>query len=160
VSQITKDKVVTVTYRVEDEQGEVIERIDLPVSYVHGRDSGLVEKVEQALEGKGAGDEVAVALSPADGFGEWNPDMTFTDAIENVPPQYRELGAEAEFLNDEGETLKMVVTHVDNGTVTLDGNHPFAGKNITFHVKVVEVRDATAEEIRNGVQQMPGSTLH
>jgi FKBP-type peptidyl-prolyl cis-trans isomerase SlyD len=160
VSQITKDKVVTVTYRVEDELGEVIERIDLPVSYVHGRDSGLVEKVELALEGKGAGDEVAVALSPADGFGEWDPAMTFSDAIENVPPQYRQLGAEAEFLNDEGETLKMVVTHVDNGTVTLDGNHPFAGKNITFHVKVLEVRDATADEIRNGVQQMPGSTLH
>lgn len=160
MNQITKDKVVTVTYRVEDEQGEVIERIDLPVSYVHGRDSGLVEKVEQALQGKGAGDEVAVVLSPADGFGEWEPAMTFSDAIENVPPQYRQLGAEAEFLNEEGETLKMVVTHVDNGTVTLDGNHPFAGKNITFFVKVLEVRDATAEEIRNGVQQMPGSTLH
>ncbi len=160
MNRITRDKVVTVSYRVEDESGEVLERIDLPVSYVHGRNSGLVEKVEKALEGKTAGDEAAVMLTPADGFGEWNPEMTFSDAIENVPPQYRELGAEAEFLNDEGETLKMVVTHVDNGTVTLDGNHPFAGKNITFYVKVLEVRDATADEIANGVQQMPGSTLH
>jgi len=58
VSQITKDKVVT------------IEQIDLPVNYVHGRTSGLVEKVEQALEGRATGDEVAVALSPADGFGD------------------------------------------------------------------------------------------
>jgi FKBP-type peptidyl-prolyl cis-trans isomerase SlyD len=160
VSQITKDKVVTVTYRVEDDKGEVIEQIDLPVNYVHGRDSGLVPKVEQELEGKTTGDEVSVALTPEEGFGEWYPDMTFSDAIENVPPQYRELGAEAEFVNDEGETLKMVVTHVDNGTITLDGNHPFAGKNITFFVKVLDVRDATAEEIANGVEQMPGSTLH
>lgn len=160
VNQITNDKVVTVTYRVEDEMGEVIERIDLPVNYLHGRDSGLVAKVEQALEGKTVGDEVVVQLTPAEGFGEWNPEMTFSDAIENVPPQYRQLGAEAEFVNEEGETLKMVVTHVDNGTVTLDGNHPFAGKNITFYVTVLDVRDATAEEIAHGVQQMPGSTLH
>jgi len=160
VSQITKDKVVTVTYRVEDDKGEVIEQIDLPVNYVHGRDSGLLPKVEQELEGKTVGDEITVPLSPAEGFGEWHPDMTFSDAIENVPPQYRQLGAEAEFVNDQGETLKMVVTHLDNGTITLDGNHPFAGKNITFYVKVLNVRDATADEIANGVEQMPGSTLH
>lgn len=160
MSQITKDKVVTVTYRVEDDKGEVIEQIDLPVNYVHGRDSGLVPKVEHALEGKSAGEEVTVPLTPKEGFGEWFPDLTFSDNIENVPPQYRQIGVEAEFVNEEGETLKMVVTHVDNGTVTLDGNHPFAGKNITFFVKVLEVRDATADEIANGVEQMPGATLH
>lgn len=160
MSQITKDQVVTFTYRVEDEKGAVIEQIDLPVNYVHGRNSGLVEKVEQALEGKTVGSEVAVALTPADGFGEWDPEMTFSDAIENVPLQYRQRGAEAEFVNEEGETLKMVVTHVGEGTVTLDGNHPFAGKNISFYVKVIDVRDATADEIMNGVEQMPGGTLH
>ena len=84
MNQITNDKVVTVTYRVEDEMGEVIERIDLPVNYLHGRDSGLVAKVEQALEGKTVGDEVVVQLTPAEGFGEWNPEMTFSDAIENA----------------------------------------------------------------------------
>lgn len=160
MQRITRDKVVTVTYRVDDESGEVLERIDLPVSYVHGSDSGLVEKVELALEGKSVGDEVAVKLTPADAFGEWHPEMTFSDAIENIPPQYRQLGAEVEFSDEEGEILKMVVTHVDGGTVTLDGNHPFAGKNIIFHVKVLEVRDASPEEILNGVQQMPRVTLH
>lgn len=71
VNRFTNDKVVTVTYRVDDEKGEVLEQIDLlPVNYVHGRDSGLVEKVEQALEGKTVGREVAVPLMPADGFGE------------------------------------------------------------------------------------------
>lgn len=160
VKRITRNKVVTVTYRVEDESGEVLERIDLPVSYVHGSDSGLVEKVEDALEGKTVGDEVAVKLAPADAFGEWEPAMTFSDAIENVPQQYRQPGAEVELVDDEGETLKMVVTRVDNGMVTLDGNHPFAGKNITFYVMVLEVRDATPDEIVNGVQRMPAATLH
>ncbi|MCW8829877.1 MAG: FKBP-type peptidyl-prolyl cis-trans isomerase, partial [Gammaproteobacteria bacterium] len=86
MSVIEKDKVVTVTYRVEAEGGEVIEQIDLPVNYVHGRDGGLVEKVEQALDGCSVGDEIEVKLTPAEGFGEWNPEMTFSDVIENVPP--------------------------------------------------------------------------
>ncbi|MCW9089671.1 MAG: FKBP-type peptidyl-prolyl cis-trans isomerase [Gammaproteobacteria bacterium] len=160
MSVIEKDKVITVTYRVEAEGGEVIEQIDLPVNYVHGRDSGLVKKVEQALDGCSVGDEIEVKLSPAEGFGEWNPELTFSDVIENVPPHYRQMGAEAEFVDEKGETLKMVVTHIDNGTITLDGNHPFAGKNIIFIVKVLEVRDATREELINGVQRIPGSTLH
>ena len=156
---ISKDKVVTVSYRIADEAGETVEQIDTPVSYLHGRDSGLFEKVEEALDGKAIGDVVSVSLSPEEGFGDWDPVKTFSDSIENVPSEYRQLGAKAEFMNEEGESLEMTVTHVDAGTVTLDGNHPLAGKIITFHVRVVDVRDATPEEIRNGVDQTP-SVLH
>jgi FKBP-type peptidyl-prolyl cis-trans isomerase SlyD len=156
---ITKDKVVTVSYRIADENGETVEQMDTPVSYLHGRDSGLFEKVEEALEGKAIGDIVSVTLSPEEAFGDWDPEKTFSDSIENVPSEYRQLGAKAEFMNEEGESLEMTVTHVDAGTGTLEGNHPLAGKTITFHVKVVDARDATPEEIRNGVDQTP-SVLH
>jgi FKBP-type peptidyl-prolyl cis-trans isomerase SlyD len=158
VSVISKDKVVTVTYRIAAEDGETLEQVDTPVSYLHGRDSGLFEKVEAALDGKAVGDLVSVSLSADEAFGAWDPVKTFSDAIENVPPEYRKLGAIAEFMNEDGESLQMTVTHVDAGTVTLDGNHPLAGKDIAFHVRVVDVRDATPDEIRNGVQQMP--SLH
>lgn len=159
-ARIGTNKVVSVTYTILDESNEIIEKIDIPVSYLHGRDSGLFPKIEQALEGKQVGDEVEVELSPAEGFGERDPSKTFTDVIENVPPQYRQLGAEAEFVNEQGESLKMVVTHVDAGTVTLDGNHPFAGKAVRFVVNVADVRDATAQEISSGdVSQYPGG-LH
>jgi FKBP-type peptidyl-prolyl cis-trans isomerase SlyD len=155
---ISKDKVVTVTYRIAAEDGETLEQVDTPVSYLHGRDSGLFEKVEAALDGKTVGDLVSVTLTPDEAFGDWDPVKTFSDAIENVPSEYRKLGAIAEFMNEDGESLQMTVTHVDTGTVTLDGNHPLAGKTIAFHVRVVDVRDASPEELLNGVQQMP--SLH
>jgi FKBP-type peptidyl-prolyl cis-trans isomerase SlyD len=156
---ISKDKVVTVSYRIADETGETVEQMDTPVSYLHGRDSGLFEKVEAALEGKAPGDIVSVTLSPEEGFGDWDPAKTFSDAIENVPPQYHKVGSKAEFTSEGGGSLEMTVTHVDAGTVTLDGNHPLAGKTITFHVKVIDARDATLEELHNGVAQTP-SLLH
>lgn len=141
---------VKLTYSITDELGNVVEQIDVPISYLHGGAAGLFPKIEQALEGRGIGDAVTVELSPEEGFGSWDPAMTFSDLIENVPPEYRQVGAKAEFVNDEQETITMVVTHVDNGTVTLDGNHPFAGKTVTFHVKVEEIRPATPEELRTG----------
>jgi FKBP-type peptidyl-prolyl cis-trans isomerase SlyD len=148
---VEKNKVVELTYTITDERGDAVEVMDIPVSYLHGGNSGLFEQVEQALEGKGVGDQVKVTLAPRDAFGEWDPRLTYSDALENVPPAYRELGAKAEFTNEEGETLTMVVTHVDSGTVTLDGNHPLAGKTVTFHVTVKAIRDPSPEELRDGV---------
>lgn len=158
---VEKNMVVDLTYWISDDQEEVLERIDLPVSYIHRRNSGLFEKVEAALDRKKVGDEIEVRLSPAEGFGEWNPELSFTDSIENVPPQFRELGAEAQFENGEGDTIKMIVTHVDAGTVTLDGNHPFAGKAVTFHVKIAAIRPATEMELATGqVEQALSGQLH
>lgn len=158
--KVAANKVVSVTYSIVDHSGEVLEQSDLPVEYLHGSDHGLFEKVEQALEGKGIGESVSVTLQPAEAFGERNEDMTFTDRIENVPPEYRKMGAEAEFRNENGESLKMVVTHIDSGTITLDGNHPFAGKTVTFNVKVADVRDASSDELRDGVNLDSKPTIH
>ena len=157
---VAHNKVVSVTYTIVDEADEIVEAVDIPVSYIQGAEGGLFEKIEQALDGKPVGERVEVKLTADEGFGQWDASKTFTDVIENVPPEFRKVGAEAEFYNDTGETLKMVVTHVDNGTVTLDGNHPFAGKNLTFYVTVTEVRDATADELRNGLNQQTPGTLH
>jgi FKBP-type peptidyl-prolyl cis-trans isomerase SlyD len=157
---VAANKVVSVTYSIIDESGEVLEQSDLPVDYLHGSENGLFMKVEEALEGKAAGDSVEVTLTPEEGFGQRDPTLTYSDKIENVPPEYRKLGAEAEFRNEQGGSIKMVVTHVDNGTITLDGNHPFAGKSLTFHVKIVGVRDATAEELESGVNPQQRPTLH
>jgi FKBP-type peptidyl-prolyl cis-trans isomerase SlyD len=159
MSVVEKNKVVSVIYYITDESNEVVERIDIPVSFLFGENSGLFAKVENALEGVSIGERKEVVLEPSEGFGEWNPEYSFTDSIENVPPEYRQIGAEAEFRNENGEIMKFKVSHVDNGTVTLDGNHPFAGKTVRFSIEVKDIREPTAEELINGVSRTPG-TLH
>ncbi len=146
--QIAPNKLVTLTYRITDTEGNVLEQYDTPISYLHGGHSGMFEKVERALEGKRVNDVVEVSLTPAEGFGDHDPNLTFTDAIENVPPEFRRLGAEVEMQNDNGEALKFIVTRIENGRLTVDSNHPFAGKTVHFRVEVMSVRDASPEELR------------
>lgn len=151
--RVTKHKVVHITYQITDRSGSVLERIDLPVGYVHGGKSDLFPQVEERLDGCAVGDTVDVTLPPQDAFGYPDPNLTFTDAIDNVPPEYRRPGAEAMFKNERGETITMTVVGVKDGKVTLDGNHPLAGKTITFHVTVADIRDASRDEIANGMPE-------
>lgn len=155
-----QDKLVTFTYSIVDESGEILEQSDIPIDYVHGGKNDLFEKVEQALEGSVIGDTVEVTLTPEEGFGEHDPQLTYTDEMENVPPEFQHVGAEVDMLNDQGDSRKFTVTHIENGTLTVDGNHPMAGKVITFHISVIGIRDAIAEELANGVTPMEMPVLH
>lgn len=148
---VTRGKVVSVTYTIRDQADDnLLEAVEIPVDYLHGAREGLYEKIEAALEGKRVGDSVEVLLLPEDAFGPRDPSLTFTDVIENVPPEFRRLGAQAEFENEDGEKATMTVTHIDAGTITLDGNHPLAGKNLIFAVRVAAIRDATLQELMAG----------
>lgn len=154
--QIESNKVVSLTYSILGEQGEILEQTELPISYIHGGHGDLFEKLERALTGKAIGDEVSVTLSPEEGFGPHNPDLSFTDDLENVSPELRYVGAELEAQNANGESMKFVVSDISDNKLTVDANHPFAGKTVTFKVKVAEVRDATAEELSSGQPRIPG----
>ncbi len=149
-SVVTKNRVVSLIYAVRNQKGELFEYRDLPVSYVHGSGVDLFPKIEAALEGRTIGDRVVVELSPADAFGEHDPKLTFTDDIDNAPPELRHVGAEFEAQNAKGESIVLVVTRVEADKITVDANHPLAGQTITFEVTVRDIRDATPEEIRNG----------
>lgn len=146
--RIAPHKHVTLTYRIVDPDGLVLEQNDIPVSYIHGGYSDLFEKVERALEGKAAGDNVSVTLAPDEGFGEHDPNLTFTDDLENVPHEFRYLGAQVEMQNETGEARTFIVTRIEDGQLTVDCNHPFAGKTVRFEVQIQSVRDATPEELR------------
>lgn len=148
---VTPNSVVYLTYTLWDEAGRLFEQCDLPVGYVHGVGGPLFEKIERSLEGARVGDVVEVFLPPQEGFGWRRPELTFTDDIENVPPEHRRLGSEVLFENERGEQLLFRVTRIENSKLTVDANHPLAGQTVRFAVKVVAVRPATPDEVVNGV---------
>jgi len=150
--RVSRNKVVQFTYSIADEDGNIVEQVDLPVQYVHGAgDMGLIERVEHALDGARVGDKVEARVPPAEGFGEIDPSLSFVDDIDNVPPQFRKVGMKVEMANDAGETKEFEITKIENDKVTIDGNHPLAGKTAKFVVTVLSIRDATVDEIKNGV---------
>ncbi len=143
---IKPGKFVSLTYTIADEAGNILEQNDLPVSYIHGGEMELIGGMEQAVAGRKAGDTVEVVVPPEQGFGEHDPDLTFTDDIENVPEQFRYVGAEVQMRSESGENRSFFVSHIENGKLTVDGNHPLAGKTLKVTVKILEVRDATKED--------------
>ena len=138
---VSRDKVVSFTYSILDESGEIVEQSDMPISYVHGGKHDLFTKVVEA-------------------FGPHDPVLTFTDDIGNVPPEFHRVGAEVEMMNDAGESRKFTVSRIENGRLTVDGNHPLAGKTITFNITVTRIRDASPDEVANGVSPMEMPVLH
>jgi FKBP-type peptidyl-prolyl cis-trans isomerase SlyD len=158
---VARNKAIFFTYSITDTEGNILERSDLPLGYIHGANSGIIPKVETALAGCKVGDMVEVKLSPEEGFGASDPSLTYTDDLENVPEEYRQMGAEVQFQNEDGEVRNFVVSKIENGKLTLDGNHPLSGKDLLFTVKVTEIRDASEDEIKNGRPQGPldGSNL-
>ena len=152
---VGKRKVVAITYSILDESGVILEQSDIPVYYVHGGVNQMFPQVEAALEGKAPGASVEVVLAPENAFGRHDPNLTFTDVIENVPPEFRHVGAEVQMQNDHGETRTFIVSKIEDDRLTVDGNHPFAGKMLTYAVTVADVRDATEEEQQKGVSTTP-----
>lgn len=147
---ITQNKVVDITYLIKGESGATIEQNDVPVSYLHGVQGDLLPALEQALDGKQVGNIVEVVVPPGEGFGEYDPNQTFTDNIDDVPEEYRQIGAQAQFQNENGEARTFVVSKIEGDQVTLDGNHPFAGKTVTFVVNVKAIREASEQELTDG----------
>ena len=147
---VTRQKVVSFTYVILDENRSVQEQSDLPMSYLHGVDGKMFEKVEAEMEGKKVGDVIEVTLEPAEAFGERDPSLTYSDALDNVPTEFQQIGVEATFQNDAGDEVTMVVTKIENGQVYLDGNHPYAGRRMTFQITIKGIRDATREEVGAG----------
>ena len=148
---ISINKFVELTYRIIDQSnGEVIEQVEEPLGYVQGDNSLLFNQVTKELEGKYVGDEVEILLKAEDAFGKKADELIFTDDINNVPVEYRFIGASVTMQNDKGGTKDFIVSSIEDGKLTIDGNHPLAGKDIIFYVEILSIREATADEIIEG----------
>ena len=147
---IVKDTVVTITYKVNDLEGNLLEQSDEPVSYLHGGYDNIFPLVEEALEGKQVGDTVDIKLQPADAFGEYEESLVRMETRE-VFPETIEVGMQ--FVGspmDGGEEMLYTVTDIADDKVVVDANHPYAGQAVHFQCVVAEVRPASAEEVSHG----------
>lgn len=151
--KITKNSVVTLSYRVLDKKGTPLDTGDEPLVYLHGGYNDVFEKVEKALEGKTVGDEIEVALSYKESFGEYDENLVVTqprsdfDDHVHIGEQFEEI-IEDELGEGNDETIIYLVKEVTKDHVVLDGNHPFAGMDVIFKGVVADVRQATKEEIK------------
>lgn len=153
---IADNKFVQLTYQVTDSKsGQVLTAVEFPLGYVHGHSEVVAPFVLKQLEGKSAGDTIEVPIDCNELYGPRDESLVFTDRIENVPEDYREIGTTITMQNDEGQTRNFIVTRMDDKTLTVDGNNPLCGRHVIFTLKVLSVRDATDEEIAAGDTEQP-----
>ena len=146
--KIEKDTVVTLRYRVAEANGKLIEESREPMVYLHGGYDNTLPKIEAALDGREAGYEVMLQLKPEDAFGVRDESLLRTIPKKEFPPGVK-VGGQLEGRTDDGQPHVFHVMKIKGDTVHLDGNHPLAGKELRFSIKVVGVRMASAEEIEH-----------
>ena len=148
---IQNGKFVELTYKVTDKKsGHVLTRVDFPLGYIHGFNEILAPSVHMQLEGRSAGETIEVPIDGNQIFGPRDESLVFTDRIENVPEEYREVGTTILMENDKGQTRSFIVTRFDDETLTVDGNNPLCGREVVFTLEILTVRDATDDETKAG----------
>ena len=148
--KIGKNTVVTFDYILKDEDGNVLEDTEgQGSSYLHGY-GNLLPALEEALEGLEPGDSLRKQLTVDEGFGAYDDSLVISFPISEFGDNKPEVGQEILMPNDEGDDVIFEVTEIEDGMVTLDGNHPYADMPLDFDITVTDVREATAEEIANG----------
>jgi FKBP-type peptidyl-prolyl cis-trans isomerase SlyD len=160
--KIAKDTVVSLTYELTDADGVLLEKIEQPVSYLHGGYDGIFPVVEEALHGKDVGAQCTITMQPDDAFGEYEHELVRVEPRgmfpENVAVGMQfEGGAEGA---DDDDYMLYTVIEVSDKEVTVDGNHPLAGKVLQFACTVTGVRPATAEELEHGHVHGEGGHHH
>lgn len=155
--KVIKNSVVTLNYRVTTPEGVEVDDGKEPLVYLHGGHDDLFPKLEEALEGKSVDDTVTVRLHADEAFGEYDPELVQTEALDNLPAEV-EVGMElegepADEDDADEEVIIYRVTRIEGDEATLDGNHPLAGQALIFICTVAAVRPATAEELANGTAE-------
>ena len=148
---IKDKKFVELSYKITDQTtGEILVSIEYPLGYVHGANDILAPAVIENLKGRTKGDIVEVSIDCDQIYGPRDEGLVFTDYIKNVPKEYHSVGTTIVMESENGNTRNFVVTRVDDKTLTLDGNNPLCGRSVVFILEILNVRDATDEEIAAG----------
>lgn len=159
---ITTGKVVTIHYTLTLDDGSQVDssRGGDPLAYLHGAEN-IVPGLEKQLDGKGVGESFDAVVKPEDGYGERIP-----DAVQQVPkgafPDDAQLDVGMQFQAEDeaGNRVMGTITAIEGDQVTVDFNHPLAGKTLNFAIEVTGIRDASDEEQQHGHPHGPGGHSH
>ncbi len=153
---IGTNKAVTIHYTVKDESGEVLDTTEGrdPMTYLHGA-GNVVPGLEAALEGKGAGDKIETTLSPAEAYGARDEAKVRNVPRRRIQDEKIRVGGRYRVAVETGWIVAYVM-EIKGDYVSIDGNHPLAGKTLHFQVAVTDIRDATEQELQHGHAHGPG----
>lgn len=158
--EITENKVVLFEYILSDSNGEQLDASEgQPLAYLHGH-SNIIPGLESQMLGKKIGDKFTANVAAADAYGETQPELIQTvpsDMFQSV--EKLELGMRFEAQSEYG-THSVEITEIQGEKVTVDGNHPLAGVDLSFDVEITDIREATQEEIEHGHAHGPGGHQH
>jgi len=158
---IAENNVVTLHYTLTDDEGTVLDKSnDGSFLYLHGA-SNIIPGLENVLTGKHSGDELNVTVAPEEGYGE-RDDARREEVSRDMFPSDSEIKPGVQFHAEgpEGQMITVTVIDVSDDTVTIDGNHPLAGVQLNFDVKIIDIREATAEELEHGHAHGPDGHPH
>ncbi len=157
--KIADNTVVTIDYELTDEDGQVLDSsTGGNFAYLHGA-SNIIPGLENALSGKTTGDQLSVAVSPEEAYGARDESRLQAVHREMFPADTDlQVGMQFHAEGPDGQALLVTIASIEGDSVTVDGNHPLAGVNLNFQVSVVDVRDATEEEVDHGHVHGPGHT--
>lgn len=158
--KIEQDKVAQIEYTLTNSAGEVMDKSNgQPLAYLHGHHN-LIPGLEAELLGKAVGDKFTATIAATDAYGEKHDGM-----IQQVPSELFqgvekiEVGMRFEAQSDQG-TQSVEIVAIDGDQVTVDANHPLAGQDLTFEVEIMDIRDASAEELEHGHAHGAGGHHH
>ena len=137
--QVARNKVVTLNFELRDVNGNLIEKSEAPIEYLHGGYEGIFPLVERALDGKAVGDECQVRLEPDDAFGDYDAELVHVEPRGKFPDTVA-VGMQFQGRSEEtDDTLVYTVTDIAEDKVVVDGNHPLAGHALNFDIELVSI---------------------
>jgi len=159
--QILNNRVVSLAYTLKDDNDTIIDQsTDGSFCYLHGANN-IIPGLENALAGKSSGEAVSVTVPPEQGYGV-RDDARVQDVPRDMFPEDQDIqpGMQFHAQGPDGQSIVVMVARVENDTVTVDGNHPLAGEQLNFDVTIMDVREATAEELEHGHVHGPHGHQH
>lgn len=158
--KVSVNKVVSIHYTLTDNAGTVLDSSSGkdPLFYIQGL-GHLIPGMEEGLEGRTAGEKLQLTISPDKGYGVRNNELVQQVPMSAFGGQMVSPGMQFE-AGAGDQRFIVTVTEINNDTVTIDGNHPLAGVELNFDVEVMEVREATEDELAHGHVHGPGGHHH